>query len=431
MIMVPFKSRMANGFFQNILKVTFRDIESMENNRVAQTSKSELEDYFISRARLEPLKLHPEQRYVKDQTAIRLSEGGEALPIDSGFAPCTISGTRLRVAVPFDGERKLWHLQPTGYDPEPCPEIEIGGREIILTFEFPDNQANRLRLRKKIADATERLIEPLAHLRTEVDHHNKTLPSLISEALETKWKRAVAVHGTVARLGIPLKRNGSELSLTLPVSRRRRPVTLPAPSPDLYRPEPVLLEAEYEYILSVIRNMAVTMERAPKAFAHLNEEAIRQHFLVQLNGHFCGTATGETFNANGKTDILIRYGNRNVFIAECKFWRGPSGFSDTISQLLGYLSWRDSKAALLIFHRNQTNQKDEDQITAVGKKMHERMTTHPGYRKTLSVSANGEGRYVFTKDSDEDRAITIATMLFMIPDTRKLSQSRQLSRISA
>jgi hypothetical protein len=36
------------------------------------------------------------------------------------------------------------------------------------------------------------------------------------------------------------------------------------------------------------------------------EEDLRQHFLAQLNGHFEGSATGETFNYEGKTDILIR-----------------------------------------------------------------------------------------------------------------------------
>jgi hypothetical protein len=38
----------------------------------------------------------------------------------------------------------------------------------------------------------------------------------------------------------------------------------------------------------------------------MREEDLRQHFLVQLNGQYEGQATGETFNFQGKTDILIR-----------------------------------------------------------------------------------------------------------------------------
>lgn len=41
----------------------------------------------------------------------------------------------------------------------------------------------------------------------------------------------------------------------------------------------------------------------------------------------------ETFNSSGKTDILIRVENRNIFIAECKFWRGPKSFGEAIEQL--------------------------------------------------------------------------------------------------
>jgi hypothetical protein len=47
----------------------------------------------------------------------------------------------------------------------------------------------------------------------------------------------------------------------------------------------------------------------------MGEEDLRSHFLVQLNGVFQGQATGETFNFQGKTDILIRVEGRNVFMA--------------------------------------------------------------------------------------------------------------------
>lgn len=63
-----------------------------------------------------------------------------------------------------------------------------------------------------------------------------------------------------------------------------------------------------------------------------------------------GKATGETFNRAGKTDILLREGDRNVFIAECKFWKGPKAFGEAIDQRLGYTMWRDSKTAILVFY---------------------------------------------------------------------------------
>src|SRR5262249_55009856 len=69
--------------------------------------------------------------------------------------------------------------------------------------------------------------------------------------------------------------------------------------------------------------------------------------------HYEGSATGETFNAAGKTDILVREGNRNLFIGECKIWHGSNKFAEAIDQLLGYLTWRDTKSALIVFSRNK------------------------------------------------------------------------------
>lgn len=56
---------------------------------------------------------------------------------------------------------------------------------------------------------------------------------------------------------------------------------------------------------------------------------------------------------SGKTDILLRADSRNVFIAECKFGRGPAAMAEAVDQLLGYLSGRDTKAAILRFHRGR------------------------------------------------------------------------------
>lgn len=61
---------------------------------------------------------------------------------------------------------------------------------------------------------------------------------------------------------------------------------------------------------------------------------------------------GEVFNYQGKTDILIRVEDRNVFIGECKTWGGPKAITDGLAQLLGrYMTWRDTKAALVHFVR--------------------------------------------------------------------------------
>ncbi|HMH00003.1 MAG TPA: hypothetical protein VK555_01255 [Terriglobales bacterium] len=116
-----------------------------------------------------------------------------------------------------------------------------------------------------------------------------------------------------------------------------------------------MMENHYKQILEIIQNMSIAMERSPTAFAKLEEEHLRFHFLIQLNGVYEGEAMGEAFNYQGKTDILVRSGGHNLFIAECKFWGGEQVLLDTTDQLFRYVTWRDTKTAVIMFVKKKTS----------------------------------------------------------------------------
>jgi hypothetical protein len=175
-----------------------------------------------------------------------------------------------------------------------------------------------------------------------------------------------------------------------------------------FKPEPVLEEANYRAILDIIQSMALVMERSPTAFAEIGEEDLRQHFLVQLNGQFEGAASGETFNYQGKTDILIREQDRNIFIAECKFWRGEKSFAETLDQILSYLSWRDKKGAVVVFNRNKS-------FSEVLIKMKEAAKAHPHCKRGPTIEGETRFRYVFGNPSDHNREVILTVLAFDVP----------------
>ena len=109
---------------------------------------------------------------------------------------------------------------------------------------------------------------------------------------------------------------------------------------------------------------------------------LRTHILVQLNGHYEGQATGETFNADGKTDILIRQDGRNIFIAECKYWIGVESLRKALDQLLGYAAWRDTRTAIIIFNRNMNTSAVLNQIPAT-------IRSHPNYKRDVPIDPKG------------------------------------------
>jgi hypothetical protein len=149
----------------------------------------------------------------------------------------------------------------------------------------------------------------------------------------------------------------------------------------------------------------------PKVFEKMGEEDLRTHFLVQLNGQYEGRATGETFNFQGKTDILIRDEGKNVFIAECKFWAGEKQFLETIDQVLSYLSWRDTKAAVLIFNRNVN-------FSEVLAKIAESAPKHENFKKTVAKLDESSIRYIFHQTNDRNRELTLTVLAFDVPSMR-------------
>jgi hypothetical protein len=152
-----------------------------------------------------------------------------------------------------------------------------------------------------------------------VPRFNESMLSVAADAFDHRVneinenRKASATIGK-SRFTVRKRQDGTE-KLIVPV--HRKPVVV-APSA---RADPlqefVLGMNEYDDILSTISSMAMVMERTPSVFAKMNEEPLRTILLVALNGIYEGQASGETFNGHGKTDILIRRGDRNVFIAEC------------------------------------------------------------------------------------------------------------------
>ncbi|MEY9109330.1 hypothetical protein ABH999_005526 [Bradyrhizobium yuanmingense] len=254
----------------------------------------------------------------------------------------------------------------------------------------------------------------LSWQRSSAGPFNERLKLRLREAIEARKAKVLRDRNSVANLGFKLKgRADAPRTYVAPVTRKKIvPVTPPKTAQAPFKPEPVLDDASYNDILKIIENMTLVMERSPSAFASMGEEDIRQHFLVQLNGQFEGAASGETFNFTGKTDILIRVEGRNIFIAECKFWSGPKAFTETIDQLLGYLSWRDTKAAVIIFSRNKD-------FSSVLKTIEETADAHPHKKRGPTKEGDSRLRYIFGNPADHNREVFLTIKAFNVPTTHR------------
>lgn len=404
--MKPFRDGSISSVSEAHLKQVTNEIKNLEAHYVRSVSKDELLKHYIAAAEIDPIILHVDDKYIVEHTNTNIDVSHDFRRSFPGERTI-IRGSRITIAIPYDGDRNLWRVRASRYGIGGFPNLDVSANEIRFSLDFPDDEANSSQLKTQIDEIVNSLFAAIANLHADVEKHNAMVPERVAQTIDLRLRDANATTSAIESLGIPMKRSAKP-AYTIPTKRRSRP-TRPSPKASNQKPEPILDEREYQHILTVLKSMALVIERNPKTFAGLNEESIRDHFLLQLNGQYEGMASGETFNAAGKTDILIRENDRNVFVAECKFWSGPKGFNEAIDQLLSYLTWRDCKCALLIFNRNKNT-------TAVWERMHIAMESRNEHAKTIAHGdIENTSRYVFRKPGDDGRELIISTQVFDVP----------------
>lgn len=317
-----------------------------------------------------------------------------------------VPATRLRVHVPDEGERIFFGLRPSSFTYNP-PRADVTDTELILTFE--ERQLDGDRVRGQLDHELGEIERWLAWSREMAERHNASLLDIALSAIRRRKEKLLRDRQTVAGLGIPVRRSGDAPSYAVPVTRRRPNITKPpVRTSGGYEPEPTLSDADYEEAIRIISNSCRQLERSPSTTLRLDEEERRDLLLVALNSQFEGQAGGEVFNGAGKTDILLRVDNRNVFIAECKIWRGAKAFTAAIDQLLGYLVWRDTKAAIVLFIEVKS-------ATDVVKKAAEALAGHPRCIRALGGTTPDERLdFVLLAEEDPAREIHVAQLPVII-----------------
>ena len=382
-----------------------KEVGSLDENRLLNSSPSELCQYFVEKYTVNPVRIAEDE--------IQADYGDAQIDVSHRFdyavfdrsQPSLVTGTRIAFYVPSDGDKQLLDCRPSTTTLNP-PRARLRGSELVFVYDrtVPDTSKIGAEFRRDLAS----LKQYLGWVERDVNQFNETIEEKASQYISARREKLLHDRGIVENLGFPLRRSDVPATYVTPEVTRRITPRLPSVSTDPYQPEPALCITDYEHILSVITNMVLVIERSLDAFRGMSEENLRQHFLVQLNGHYEGQATGETFNYEGKTDILIRDSGKNIFIAECKFWTGPSGMNDAIDQILSYTCWRDTKTALLIFNRDRNLSTVLEKLPAVVK-------NHSSFKKQLPYDCETGFRFILGHRDDPTRDLTLAVLVFDMP----------------
>ncbi|WP_017453331.1 hypothetical protein [Herbaspirillum rubrisubalbicans] len=384
------------------------EVESLDANQFLNMSAEDLKNYLVEKFSVAPLKLLREHWYQEtSEVNVDVSHDSRRFFMNERSGPVYVKGERVEVHIPFEGEADLLYQRGDTFNFNP-PQASVQGHELVLSYDFPADSP--LEIRPLVEQTLASIEEHLKWQNNLLDSHNRSLNQLAAEVIQQRRARLLAQSARADASGIPVKRRvDAPKTYEVPTVRKKAAPVLPVATTAQYKPEPTWAMEQYEQALKIMQDMTLVMERSPEAFRTMDEEAIRQHFLVQLNGQFEGKATGETFNMGGKTDILLREGDRNVFIAECKFWKGPKKFSEAIDQLLGYSTWRDGKSAILVFNRGTDTSTVLDGVRKA-------IVAHGNFKREITWPHDSGFRFVLHNNEDKNREIIVTVLVFHIPE---------------
>lgn len=402
-----FSSRDLREIIASNINAARTEVEKLDANRLLNTAPADLVKYLVGKYELTAPELKREAWSAAEQEVQIDVRHDRMRHVMDRSRPALIPGQRIDIEVPVEGDIELLYAQASTIS-SAAPRAVIRGSSIFLTFEIP-HDSGQTDIRQRADRILDEIEQHLGWIRSDLNGFNDRLARECDAAITARRKRILDNQGRASALGIPLKaRADAPKTYVLPQVRRKLVPSLPPATSAAFTPEPVLDAANYEHILSVLQNMVLVMERSPTAFEKMGEEDLRQHFLVQLNGQFEGAATAETFNVSGKTDILLRANGRNVFIAECKFWKGPKHYRETIDQLLGYTAWRDAKTAIIIFNRGTA-------LSTVLTGIKAETEAHTNCKRAVAWPSDTGLRYVFHHPNDPNREFTLSILVFDVP----------------
>lgn len=388
-------------YFTNLSNELVGEIEYQPKQYILGVDEDEYTKYLIAKYTLEPLNIYPE------------SENIEA-PLSSKNVLQDAFGDRYQsdvynftIKYKFAGSAFLFRIRPESFVIT-TTEIKVDEKTNTVSFSFEMHDQNTETFKRTKEDYFGRAFANLQNANGTAQKWNNQLQKRVIESFQKQKAKYKKENDFFAAIKVKVNKDTTSL-FTAPTIKKK---IIPHPEVDQSREissVPTMSGEMYDDVLRVIYDSGKSMERKPALYKDKDEEGLRDQFLFVLETRYEGTtATGETFNRGGKTDIILKYAEdgSNLFVAECKFWNGASEFLEGISQLFDrYLTWHDSKAALLVFVKN----KDFSNVLQTIKdkiKSHSYFVAERGTRRETSLS------YMFRLPQDKDKPVYFEVLAF-------------------
>jgi len=319
----------------------------------------------------------------------------------------------MQIQLPFEGNGELFYCRPSTCSmvyPK-IDSINLQSKEIIFTIEL--SELTEENYKKAVNGVVRDIKENLSNVNNDISSWDSGLINLIYYEFNKFEGFLLQKNSFFESIGLKVSSKADQYITPSPITRKSIPNPKLEETGSIKKIHPKLKEEVYQDIITTLNNVGRAIERKPSLYKGKGEEDLRDIFLLFLETRYEGTtASGETFNKKGKTDILLRYANdgSNLFIGECKIWKGTKVFHETIDQILGYLTWQDSKSSILLFVDNESLQNVKNTVQLDIKK-------HGCFKSMIQESADSFS-YTMILPDDNSVNISLEVVFFHFPDRK-------------
>lgn len=253
------------------------EVPKLDPDSVLRSGIAPTVDRLVEKYQVNPPAIREDQISVSQQE-VDIDLRGEPFVIPIPGMSHTVRGVAVSYHIPYEGDQAFFDCYPNPHTMGPTPVAEVSPREVTIRYRVRQLDADELK--RRFAGDLATIQSHLQSLKGEGESFNERLRPLAQQLVELRHAGILRDRNTVASLGYQL-RERADAPQTYAVAKREK---APVPSPRSrapFAPEPALDMATYDKILGIMQNMVVVMERSPKAFSHMQEEDLRQHFPTQ------------------------------------------------------------------------------------------------------------------------------------------------------
>lgn len=396
-----------------------QEIDKLTNEEICNTDLGDLEEYYVAKYQIEEIQIFKEN-IIKELSETKIQKYNQFYSpgySEFGSQYHMIDGYKITFAIPFDGDKDLLDLRPSSYYMQSFPvdrvisptDDEYG--KIIFSLEYTKSELQRSEnsneiVQKGFQQEINTYFKTIETINQEVRSYNNGLSNIVKKYLEARLQKANDYLQMRERLELPLKLNVNAPNtkpIVLKKVKKKKEISFPSKKEPEKNYE--ISDVHYENIKSIISLACVSMEKTARTFSKLLEEELSDIILSNLNTHYQGTASGETFNKVGKTDIYIPFENKAAYVAECKIWHGSKKFVEAVDQLSSYTTWRGTKTSLIIF--NKENKDFESLLDSIDQTL-----KASDRSKNIIRLEHNQWQGVFSKESDSKDTLTINVMAY-------------------